>query len=147
VIPAPRVILPATMSLVPAQRRRLIAAARRAAQAAHAPYSKFRVGAAVLAGSGKIFTGANVENASYGLSNCAERTAVFTAVAAGDRKIVAVAVYTPTRKPTLPCGACRQVIHEFGPKAAIVCACRSRERIETTLDQLLPGAFGRKHLR
>jgi len=147
VIPAPRVILPATMSLVPAQRRRLIAAARRAAQAAHAPYSKFRVGAAVLAGSGKIFTGANVENASYGLSNCAERTAVFTAVAAGDRKIVAVAVYTPTRKPTLPCGACRQVIHEFGPKAVILSACRSRERIETTLDQLLPGAFGRKHLR
>lgn len=146
-IPAPRVILPATMSLVPAQRRRLIAAARRAAQAAHAPYSKFRVGAAVLAGSGKIFTGANVENASYGLSNCAERTAVFTAVAAGDRKIVAVAVYTPTRKPTLPCGACRQVIHEFGPKAVILSACRSRERIETTLDQLLPGAFGRKHLR
>ena len=146
-IPAPRVILPAIMSLVPAQRRRLIAAARRAAQAAHAPYSKFRVGAAVLAGSGKIFSGTNVENASYGLSNCAERTAVFTAVAAGDRKIVAVAVYTPTRKPTLPCGACRQVIHEFGPKAAIVCACRSRERIETTLDQLLPGAFGRKHLR
>ena len=146
-IPAPRVILPATMSLVPAQRRRLIADARRAAQAAHAPYSKFRVGAAVLVGSGKIFTGANVENASYGLSNCAERTAVFTAVAAGDRKIVAVAVYTPTRKPTLPCGACRQVIHEFGPKAVILSACRSRERIETTLDQLLPGAFGRKHLR
>ena len=68
-------------------------------------------------------------------------------MAAGDRKIVAVAVYTPTRKPTLPCGACRQVIHEFGPKAVILSACRSRERIETTLDQLLPGAFGRKHLR
>ena len=134
------------MSLASAQRRRLIAAARRAAQAAYAPYSKFRVGAAVLAGSGKIFTGANIENASYGLSNCAERTAVFMAVAAGERKIVAVAVYTPTRKSTLPCGACRQVIHEFGPKAVILCACRSRERLETTLDRLLPGAFGRKDL-
>ncbi len=134
------------MSLAPAQRRRLIAAARRAAQAAYAPYSKFRVGAAVLTRSGKIHTGCNVENASYGLSNCAERTAVFTAVAGGERKIVAVAVYTPTRKPTLPCGACRQVINEFGPKAVILCACRSGERLETTLDQLLPGAFGRRNL-
>jgi cytidine deaminase len=135
------------MSLASAQRRRLIAAARRAAQTAYAPYSKFRVGAAVLAGNGKIFTGANVENASYGLSNCAERTAVFMAVTGGERKIVAVAVYTPTRKPTLPCGACRQVIHEFGPKAVILCACRSRERLEITLDQLLPGAFGPKSLK
>ncbi len=134
------------MSLAPVQRRRLFAAARRATRAAYAPYSKFRVGAAVLTGSGKIFTGANVENASYGLSNCAERTAVFQAMAAGERKIVAVAVYTPTRKPTLPCGACRQVINEFGPKAVILCTCRSRERLETTLDQLLPGAFGRKDL-
>lgn len=134
------------MSLAPAQRRRLVAAARRAAQAAYAPYSKFRVGAAVLTRSGKIHTGCNVENASYGLSNCAERTAVFTAVAGGERKIVAVAVYTPTRKPTLPCGACRQVINEFGPKAVILCACRSGERLETTLDQLLPGAFGRRNL-
>ena len=134
------------MSLAPAQRRRLIAAARRAAQTAYAPYSKFRVGAAVLTRTGEIYTGCNVENASYGLSNCAERTAVFTAVAAGERKIAAVAVYTPTWKPTLPCGACRQVIHEFGPKAVILCACRSRKRLETTLDQLLPGAFGRKDL-
>jgi cytidine deaminase len=135
------------MSLSSPQRRRLVAAARRAAQVAYAPYSKFRVGAAVLAGSGKIFTGANVENASYGLSNCAERTAVFTAVAAGERKIVAVAVYTPTRKPTLPCGACRQVIHEFGPKAVILSACHSRERLETTLAALLPGAVGPAALR
>jgi cytidine deaminase len=135
------------MSLASAQRRRLIAAARRAAQTAYAPYSKFRVGAAVLTRTGKIFTGANVENASYGLSNCAERTAVFMAVAASERKILAVAVYTPTRKPTLPCGACRQVIHEFGPKAVILCACRSRERLEITLDQLLPGAFGPKSLK
>jgi cytidine deaminase len=134
------------MSLAPAQRRRLIAAARRAAQAAYAPYSKFQVGAAVLTRAGKIHTGCNVENASYGLSNCAERTAIFKAVAEGERKIAAVAVYTPTRKPTLPCGACRQVINEFGLRAVILCVCNSRERIETTLDQLLPGAFGRKDL-
>src|SRR5471030_2539074 len=90
--------------------RRLEQAARRAAGAAYAPYSKFRVGAAVLTGSGKIFTGCNVENASYGLCNCAERTAIFSAVTAGERKIKAVAIYTPTATPITPCGACRQVI-------------------------------------
>jgi cytidine deaminase len=136
-----------TMSLSSRQRRRLVAAARQSAQAAYAPYSKFRVGAAVLTAAGRIFTGCNVENVSYGLACCAERTAVFKAVAGGARKITAVAVYTPTPKPTLPCGACRQVIHEFGPKAVILCACRSREPIETTLDQLLPGAFGPAALR
>lgn len=135
------------MSLSSPQRRRLVAAARQAAAAAYAPYSKFRVGAAVLTAAGRIFTGCNVENVSYGLACCAERTAVFKAVAGGARKITAVAVYTPTPKPTLPCGACRQVIHEFGPKAVILCACRSREPIETTLDQLLPGAFGPAALR
>lgn len=134
------------MSLSPLQRRRLIAAARAAARQAYAPYSKFRVGAAVLTRSGKIHTGCNVENASYGLSNCAERTAVFQAAAAGEREILAVAVHTPTRKPTPPCGACRQVINEFGPRAVILCTCHSRERIETTLDQLLPSAFGPGHV-
>ena len=135
------------MSLSSPRCRRLVSAARQAAEATYAPYSKFPVGAAVLTASGRIFTGCNVENASYGLSCCAERTAVFKAVAGGARKIVAVAVYTLTLKPTLPCGACRQVIHEFGPKAVILCACRSREPIETTLDQLLPGAFGPAALR
>jgi cytidine deaminase len=135
------------MSLTSLQRRRLIAAARKSAQAAYAPYSKFRVGAAVLTASGQIVTGCNVENASYGLSCCAERTAIFKAVAGGARKIVAVAIYTPTPKPTLPCGACRQVIHEFGPAATVMCACKSRERVSTTLDQLLPGAFGPAALR
>lgn len=134
-------------SLPTPARRRLLAAAKAAARQAYAPYSRFRVGAAVLTASGKIYAGANVENASYGLSNCAERTAVFGAVAAGERKVIAVAVYTPTRKPTAPCGACRQVIGEFGPRAAVLCACRSRERIETTLDRLLPAAFGPKSLR
>ena len=124
------------------QRRRLIAAARQAAKAAYAPYSKFRVGAAVLAGSGRIYAGCNVENASYGLSNCAEHTAVFKAVAEGERRFVAVAVHTPTGLPTPPCGACRQVLNEFGPKAAVICTCRAGRPLETTVDQLLPSAFG-----
>ena len=127
--------------------RKLEKAARTAAKASYSPYSKFRVGAAVLAGSGKIYTGTNVENASYGLCNCAERTAIFTAAAAGERAVRAVAVYTPTRTATTPCGACRQVINEFGPTAQIFCVCDQPDRIETTLDRLLPSAFGPTNLR
>ncbi len=128
-------------------RRRLKKAARLAAKSSYSPYSKFRVGAAILTGSGKIFTGCNVENASYGLCNCAERTAIFTAAAAGERIVKAVAVYTPTATPTSPCGACRQVINEFGPDALVISICDSAETIETTLDQLLPHAFGPANLR
>ena len=116
--------------------------ARRAAKASHSPYSRFPVGAAVLAGSGKIYSGCNVENASFGLCNCAERTAIFTAAAAGERKLRCVVVYTPTPAPTAPCGACRQVINEFGPQARVVSICDSAQRIDTTLDALLPAAFG-----
>jgi len=100
-------------TLSPTLRRRLERAARLAAKVAYAPYSKFPVGAAVLAGSGKIFGGCNVENAAYPLCNCAERTAIFAAVAAGERSIRACAVYTPTPAPTLPCGGCRQVINKI----------------------------------
>jgi len=127
-------------------RRRLEKAARAAAKNSYSPYSKFRVGAAIVAGSGKIYTGCNVENASYGLCNCAERTAIFTALAAGERTVKAVVVYTPTAAPTSPCGACRQVINEFGPAALIIGVCDSAERIETTLDRLLPHAFGPANL-
>lgn len=127
--------------------RRLEKAARQAAQASYSPYSKFRVGAAILAGSGKVYTGTNVENASYGLCNCAERTAIFTAVAAGERSVQAVAVYTPTPTATSPCGACRQVINEFGPEALVISVCNGKDRIETTLDRLLPAAFGPKNLQ
>src|SRR5215207_7664647 len=103
--------------------RRLEHAARAAAKTSYSPYSKFRVGTAVLTGSGKIFSGCNVENASYGLCNCAERTAIFTAVAAGERKLRAVVVFTPTPTPTMPCGACRQVINEFGAEAVVIAIC------------------------
>jgi cytidine deaminase len=122
--------------------RRLEKSARAAAARAYAPYSKFPVGAAVIGGTGRVYAGCNVENASFGLCNCAERSAVFSAVAAGERSIKAVAVYTPTPLPVAPCGACRQVIHEFGPEARVISVCDSKSRIETSLSALLPGAFG-----
>ena len=122
-------------------------AARAAAKHAYAPYSEFRVGAAVLAGSGALYSGCNVENASFGLTCCAERNASFAAVAAGESTLAAVVVYTPTPQPTPPCGACRQVIAEFGPTARIVSICDGAERIETTLPKLLPGRFAQKNLR
>lgn len=126
--------------------RKLEKAARLAAEASYSPYSRFRVGAAVLAGSGKVYRGCNVENASYGLCLCAERTALFSAISSGERSIQAVAVYTPTPKPTAPCGACRQVIQEFGPKALLLSFCDSEARLETTLEALLPQAFGPRQL-
>jgi len=129
-------------TLSPSVRRRLEKTARTAAKSAYAPYSKFRVGAAVLTGSGKIFSGCNVENASYGLCNCAERTAIFSAIAAGERKLKAIMVYTPTPLANMPCGACRQVINEFGPEALVSSICDSASRIETTIPALLPAAFG-----
>jgi cytidine deaminase len=130
------------MKLSLALRRKLETAAKKAAAKAYAPYSKFHVGAAVVAGSGKFYAGCNVENASYGLTNCAERSAIFAAIAAGEKQIRCVAVYTPTKYVTPPCGACRQVINEFGPEARVLCLCDTTDQIETTLDALLPGAFG-----
>ena len=125
-----------------AKLKKLKAAAKAAAGRAYAPYSKFRVGAAVLTDSGKIFSGCNVENASYGLCNCAERTAIFSAVAAGERKFQCVVVYTPTKTATAPCGACRQVIYEFGPKIRVISYCAGLDRIDTAIKALLPAAFG-----
>jgi cytidine deaminase len=129
-------------TITPAQRRNLVKTAKKAASRAYAPYSKFRVGAAVLTSSGKIYAGCNVENASYGLCNCAERTAIFTAVAAGETEIECIAVYTPTEHATPPCGACRQVINEFGPDAFVISTCETKDEIETSLEALLPAAFG-----
>ncbi len=116
--------------------------ARTAAAHAYAPYSKFNVGAAVQTADGMIFAGCNVENASFGLTNCAERTAVFNAVAAGHRQLTCVAIYTPTATPTAPCGACRQVLREFGADLKIISTCDGPNRLETTLAQLLPHSFG-----
>jgi cytidine deaminase len=112
---------------------------------AYAPYSKFKVAAAVRTKSGRVYTGVNIENASYGLTICAERVAVFKAVSEGDRDIEAVAVYTDTEEPTPPCGACRQVIAEFNPDALIVMASR-KKTVVARLSELLPHAFTRKNL-
>jgi cytidine deaminase len=135
------------MKTVPAATlRRLEVTAKKAAKAAYSPYSKFRVGAAILTETGKIFAGCNVENASYGLCNCAERTAIFSAIAAGERKVSAVVVYTPTSTATASCGACRQVINEFGPEALVISVCDSKARLESTVSQLLPASFGPRDL-
>lgn len=115
--------------------------AREAAAHAYAPYSRFAVGAAVLADTGEMYRGANVENASYGLSICAERNAVFQAVAHGARRVEALAVYTPTTAATTPCGACRQVLLEFGADALVICSTDRDER-RFKLSDLLPAAFG-----
>lgn len=120
--------------------------AKAAAKQAYVPYSRFAVGAAILTADGRIVRGCNVENASYGLTNCAERTAIFAARADGMTEVLAVCIYTPTTTPTPPCGACRQVLNEFGPTMAVRTLCDGPDVIDTTLDQLLPGAFGPKNL-
>lgn len=121
-------------------RSRLINAARTAAKRAYAPYSGFRVGAAVLTARGRLYTGANVENASYGLTVCAERIAVFRAVTARDLKITAIAVFTDTPLPTPPCGACLQVISEFATNPPLILAGREKT-VTFHLKQLLPQNF------
>ena len=122
--------------------RELIERAMEMKKAAYAPYSRFQVGAAVLAESGKIYGGANVENASYGATVCAERSAVFAAVNAGERKLVAIAV-TET-----PCGICRQVMREFcDPRVFKVIVAKTADDYRVfTLDELLPESFGPEHL-
>lgn len=117
-------------------------AARAAMQNAYCRYSKFRVGAAVLTADGEIFAGCNVENASYGLTMCAERNAIFQAVAKGARSLTAIVIVTPTKSPTPPCGACRQVINEFGPNAEVFIFGRGKNGQKITLSKLLPRAFG-----
>lgn len=117
--------------------------ARAASLHAYAPYSNFPVGAAVLTAEGQIYAGANVENASFGLSICAERSAIFQAVAHGAKAIRAIAVYTPTASATMPCGACRQVLREFGQDVLVICCCDDAQALRrVALADLLPQAFG-----
>ena len=127
--------------VTPEQRGTLLGAAREVMQRAYAPYSKFLVGAAVLTESGNIHTGCNVENASYGLTICAERNAVFTAVAAeGTLNIRAIAVTNAAGVACSPCGACRQVIFEFGPDALVL--FQGSKGIESArASELLPAGF------
>lgn len=124
----------------------LLARAGLARVAAYAPYSHYAVGAAVLTEDGTVFSGCNVENASYGLTVCAERVAVFAAVAAGHRHLRAAAVVTPSRGS--PCGACRQVLLEFGgPELMVHLADPDGGRRDRTLAELLPESFGPDDLR
>jgi len=116
----------------------LLEAALQARNHAHAPYSNFAVGAALLTDTGKIFTGCNVENISLGLTICAERTAVAGAIAAGEKGFVAIAVVVDSDEPALPCGACRQVLAEFNPAIKIVASTLSRRSQEYILTDLLP---------
>jgi cytidine deaminase len=127
------------------QMEELVAAARSAKERAYAPYSRFRVGAAVLAG-GRIYVGANIENASYPLSVCAERNAVAASVIAGERRIDAVAVSTDEGEPTPPCGGCRQVLNEFGPAMRVISEGADGKRADWSLSELLPHAFGPEDL-
>ena len=117
-------------------------AALAALKSAYCPYSEFPVGAAVLTETGEIFAGCNVENASYGLTMCAERSAVFQAVAKGHRNLKAAVVVTPTAQPASPCGACRQVLHEFGPAADVFIFGQDNTAKHFTMSELLPEAFG-----
>ncbi|MGA9963980.1 MAG: cytidine deaminase [Terriglobales bacterium] len=124
------------------QNELLLAAARKAMKQAYAPYSQFKVGAAMLTSKGEVFSGCNVENASYGLSNCAERTAIFAAIAQSGPglDIRAIAVVNEQGVPCSPCGACRQVIYEFGPDATVYFQSAKGWK-ESHIKELLPEGF------
>jgi cytidine deaminase len=124
----------------------LISAARTAQARAYAPYSNFRVGAALEASDGTVFLGCNVENASYGLTICAERAAIFAAVSAGVKRFRRAVVVSDVDPPAAPCGACRQVMAEFGLDLAIE-GVGSKRTVSWQLSELLPAAFGPEQLR
>ena len=129
--------------MVKSSKKDLVRAAAKARQGAVAPYSRFKVGAALLTKSGEIVTGANVESASYGLTCCAERVALFNALTGGKRNFVAVAVVARAAGGPMPCGACRQLLAEYAPRAAVwVADSRALDRIkEFSVRALLPAAF------
>lgn len=126
---------------------KLIELAKEAREKAYVPYSHFKVGACVLTDDGKIYKGCNIENASYGLTNCAERTALFNAYTNGDTKLKAIAVVADTDGPVSPCGACRQVMLELGGEdMTVVLSNLKGDYVVTTVKDLLPGAFSSKDL-
>ncbi len=120
----------------------LVQSAVDARRHAYSPYSKVQVGAALLARDGRIFTGCNVENASFGMTWCAERTALVKAVSEGSKDFVTMAVATNLPRAIMPCGACRQVLHEFAPDMRIIVVGADGARYVTFLDDILPEAFG-----
>ena len=134
--------MPSTVTDI--DRERLVRAARAALERAYAPYSNYKVGAALLLGDGSIVTGCNVENAAYPASICAERVAITKAVSEGRRDFVAVAVVT--RNGGSPCGICRQVMNEFAPEMLVILADEDAITAEMPLNELLPLGFGPNHL-
>ena len=125
----------------------LVAAAQDARARAVCPYSNFRVGAALLDRAGRVWTGANVENASYNLGLCAERVALYHALTHGGRQFRAIAIATDTREPTYPCGACRQALIEFCRDADVILVTRAGVAATTTVAELVPHAFDGTALR
>lgn len=128
--------------------KKLIESAIEAREMAYCPYSNFKVGAAILCEDGKIYTGCNIENASFGATNCAERTAIFNAVSQGAKVIKALAVIGDPNEYTYPCGICRQVITEFAESGdtKIFIVKNNEDYLEKTLDEILPGSFTKKDL-
>ncbi len=126
---------------------KLLSAARECRERAFAPFSGFRVGAAVEADDGSIFAGCNVESASYGLTMCAERVAIFSAVAAGRKRIKRISVVAESDELTAPCGACRQVIWEFGGDIPVLIVNTNGESVERQMSELLPMAFDSSYLK
>lgn len=123
----------------------LIEIAKKVRENAYAPYSHFKVGAVLITKSGKVFTGVNVENASYGLTNCAERTAIFKAVSEGEKEFEKIVIIADTDEPISPCGACRQVMAEFG-NFKVILANTQGQWLETTVEELLPYSFEKEDL-
>ena len=126
---------------------KLMDEAKKAREKAYVPYSKFKVGAALLTKDGKVYHGCNIENAAYSMCNCAERTALFSAYAVADKEFEALAVVADTERPCSPCGACRQVIAELCPKDMVIYLTNLKGDVqELTVEQLLPGAFSSEDL-
>lgn len=135
------------MSDLPEDDQELLDAAEEVMEQAYAPYSEFRVGAAARTDDGTIYQGCNVENASYGLTNCAERTAMFNGVSEGDRKFTAIAIVIDTNQGVgAPCGACRQVMNEFNAEMKVIMANTAGDIEQASLQDLLPQSFGANYL-
>jgi cytidine deaminase len=126
---------------------RLIEKAKEARKKAYASYSNFLVGAAVIGGSGKIFTGCNIENSSFGLTICAERVALFKAVSEGEKEVKILALVTDTQTPVWPCGACRQVLAEFDRELLIVSSNLKGQKEEKKLSEIFPEAFDKRSMK
>lgn len=124
-----------------------MARAQEAAGLAYAPYSNFFVGAAIETNDGRVFTGCNVENASYGLGRCAEQTAIQKMVSEGVKTFARIAVFTRASPPSSPCGACRQILFEFAPDAIVYMTNHNGEVLESTVRALLPLGFGPQDLK